>query len=140
MAVVGKGGGEPETGRGIDWRLLLAWFMRTMALGWLAVGLWAWCAILGVEYLDFPAFETQPALHQTVTIVFALIDPVAAVGLWLLAPWGGVVWVIAAGARLATAFALPAAFGMTPAAAGSLGACVAIYLILLWLAHRDRED
>ena len=39
-------------------------------------------------------------MFQATTIFFAVIDLVAAIGLWLTAAWGGVVWLIAAGSQL----------------------------------------
>ena len=38
------------------------------------------------------AFENQTMAWQTATIYFAVIELVAAVGLWLATPWGAVVW------------------------------------------------
>ena len=38
------------------------------------------------------AFENQPMAWQTATVYFAVIELVAAVGLWLATPWGAVVW------------------------------------------------
>ena len=37
-------------------------------------------------------FEAHTVAWRTATVFFAVIDLVAAVGLWLAAPWGAVVW------------------------------------------------
>ena len=40
-------------------------------------------------------FEAHTVAWQTATVFFAVIDLVAAVGLWLAAAWGAVVWLTA---------------------------------------------
>ena len=52
-----------------------------------------WLAVIGESDGGFLAHGTQ---WQTATVFFAVIDLVAAVGLWLAAPWGAVVWLTAA--------------------------------------------
>ena len=60
-----------------------------MAVLSLAKGLYHWAVVCG---FTGPAdgFEYQPTPWQTATIFFAVIDLVAAVGLWLAAAWGAV--------------------------------------------------
>ena len=48
---------------------------------------------------------------QAATIFFAVIDLVAAVGLWLAAAWGGVVWLTAAISMAAIELFFPQVFG-----------------------------
>ena len=141
MSVVGKNAGDKPAARGprVNWLLLQIWFLRLLALGWMVKGLMAWAAILGVEYLDFRPFETQPVSFQTVTIYFAVIDLVAAVGLWLLASWGGVVWLIAVASRLVLGFVFPGVTPVAPWAAASLGVSIVVFLLLTWLAERSRD-
>jgi len=50
---------------------------------------------MGVRYGIYrrrgrPPFEHQPMAWQTATVYFAVIELVAAVGLWLATPWGAV--------------------------------------------------
>ena len=48
---------------------------------------------------------------QAATIFFAVIDLVAAVGLWLAAAWGGVVWLTAAISMAAIELFFPQVYG-----------------------------
>jgi len=44
-------------------------------------------------------------------VFFAIIDPVAAVGLWLAAPWGAVVWLTSVISMAAVELLFPQIFG-----------------------------
>lgn len=130
----------PPPVRRINWPLVLAWFMRLLALGWIIKGLASWAAILGVEYFEFRPFETRAATFQAITIYFAVIDLIAAVGLWLLSPWGSVVWLIAATSRIVLGFVFPAAAAAPLMASTSIGVCILLMLLLSWLASRQRDE
>ena len=64
------------------WNFILVWFMRMLALIWIAKGLGYWAVILGADSAPMP-FESRSTGFQATTIYFAIIDLVAAVGLWL---------------------------------------------------------
>lgn len=68
-------------------------FMRVMAAVWMAEGLFAWSIILGIgAYAS--VFETASLQARLAIAGFALFNLVAAVGLWMLASWGAVIWLI----------------------------------------------
>jgi hypothetical protein len=74
------------------WGAILVWFMRLVSAVWLVQGLVQWHTII----LPGPVnFDALPPTVIGVTIFFAVIDPAAAVGLWLATPWGGVIWLLA---------------------------------------------
>ena len=58
----------------------------------MAKGLYHWAQVTGFIGGEEEAFENQPMAWQTATVYFAVIELVAAVGLWLATPWGAVVW------------------------------------------------
>ena len=68
---------EPRTKRAARWDLVLLWYMRLLALLWIAKGLSAWALILGAGY-PVPPFEARLLGHQATIIYFAVIDPIAA--------------------------------------------------------------
>jgi len=80
--------------RSVRWSLILVWFMRVVALLWITKGLASWAALLGIGPAPAP-FEVRPTGYQATVIYFAVIDLVAAVGLWLTSTWGGVLWLLA---------------------------------------------
>src|SRR5215204_6671421 len=91
-----------------------AWFMlflRTMAGVSLVKGLYHWAMVVGIGQGPFSAFETSSTAWQAATMYFAVIDLVAAVGLWLAAAWGGVVWLTATISMAAIEIAFPQVYG-----------------------------
>src|SRR3954463_1795432 len=83
--------GRTETGDNI-WTARLVIFLRVMAVLSVAKGLYHWAQVTGFVGGEDEAFENQPMAWQTATVYFAVIELVAAVGLWLATPWGAVVW------------------------------------------------
>ena len=53
----------------------------------------------------------QSIAWQAATVFFAVIDLVAAVGLWLAAAWGAVIWLMAVASMLAVEIFFPQVFG-----------------------------
>lgn len=72
----------------------LVWYMRLMAVVYLFLGLHQWYVILDVAGQG--QFVSYSLPQQVSTGYFAVINLVAAVGLWLTSSWGGVVWLGAA--------------------------------------------
>lgn len=77
--------------RDMGWTGRLAWYLRVMACVSMLKGLYHWAAVCGIIGEE-GGFEAHIQSWQATTVFFAVIDLVAAVGLWLLAPWGAVVW------------------------------------------------
>lgn len=104
-------------------------FMRLLAGLWVVQGLAQWSAILLPRQ---PVFDTVPALQGAAIVFFAVFDLVAAAGLWLAVPWGGVIWLLAALAQIFAALALPGVYSMLWVGADSV--LIAIYFLLTWRA------
>src|SRR6202047_5407075 len=79
------------------WTRRLVLFLRIMAGGSCTQGLYHWAEFTVCVGSEEEAFETQPIAWQSATVYFAVIELVAAVGLWLAAPGGGGGWVGAGG-------------------------------------------
>ena len=77
--------------RDTGWTGRLVLFLRAMAVVSMLKGLYHWAAVCGIIGEE-GGFEAHIQSWQATTVFFAVIDLVAAVGLWLLAPWGAVVW------------------------------------------------
>jgi hypothetical protein len=73
-------------------------------------GLYHWSIVCGF-FGPAEGFEAQPTPWQTATVFFAVIDLVAAVGLWLAAAWGAVVWLTAAVSMAAVEVFFPEVYG-----------------------------
>ncbi|MGO9743158.1 MAG: hypothetical protein ACLPN5_16925 [Roseiarcus sp.] len=119
------------------WSAALTWFMRTMCWVWLAKGLFHWAVLLGVTR-SFGDFEMLPQALKSSMVVFAAADLVAAVGLWLAAPWGGALWLVCAATEsLTPLMGSRGSFVNSFTAALNLTLILA-YFLLRWIASRER--
>jgi hypothetical protein len=100
---------EQETSE-TRWTQRLVVFLRVMAVLSMAKGLYHWAIVCGIGG-PLDGFEYQPIPWQTATVFFAVIDLVAAVGLWLAAPWGAVVWLTASVSMAAVEVFFPQVYG-----------------------------
>ena len=100
---------EREANAGL-WTARLVMFLRAMAGLSLLKGLYHWAVVCGLAGPD-DGFEVQSMPLQSTTVFFAVIDLVAAVGLWLAAAWGAVVWLTAAVSMAAVEVFFPQVYG-----------------------------
>jgi hypothetical protein len=115
----------------------LVWFMRTMACVWVAKGLFNWAVLMGLNP-RFGDFTMLPRALQTTIVFFAGADLLAAIGMWLAAPWGGVLWLICAATEVMAA-TLGAGVSLTGVLGVILdGALIVVYFVLSWLAANER--
>jgi hypothetical protein len=121
--------------RHVRWNLVLVTFMRIVALLWIAKGLIAWAAILGVA--GAVPFEARLPGHQATTVYFAVIDLVAGVGLWLTSTWGGVLWLLAVMSHLILAVFFPRFVPNSALLISLFIVSLMVYLTISWLAAVD---
>lgn len=119
------------------WRTVLVWLLRILSVLWLAKGLLAWAVIFGIVGEGQLPFEARLLSFQAITVYFAVIDLVAAVGLWLTSTWGGVLWLLAAISQLLLAFFFPRLLPMTPWLAGAYVAAILTYFLATWAAENE---
>lgn len=122
------------------WTARLIILLRAIAALSLLKGLYHWSAIAGIGQGPAGGFEANPLSWQVATVFFAVIDLVAAVGLWLAAAWGGVVWLTAAISMAAVELFFPQIFGgalwVIPLEVVLIGA----YVTVTVLAGRERPE
>ena len=118
------------------WGMLLVLFMRLIAALWMVQGLSQWRVILSVDGVLLDRVSGPVGIS---VIAFAVADLVAAIGLWLAAPWGGVLWILVTFAQIVVAIALPDFFegGRLVVALDSL--LIALYLFLTFKAASEGE-
>jgi hypothetical protein len=126
--------GEPSIGRW-TWRLVL--FLRVMAAVSLVKGLYHWARVCGIGVGPNEIFEYHSIAWQAATVFFAVLDLVAAVGLWLAAAWGAVIWLTAVASMLAVEIFFPQVFGGGLLTGVLEGALLALYL---WLALKSAQE
>lgn len=136
-ALRGVKAGEVEETRQSRWRTFLVWFLRLLSAFWLAKGLTAWAVIFGLPGNPQPPFENRLLSYQAIIVYFAVIDLVAAVGLWLTSTWGGVLWLLAAISQLFLSFLFPRFVPMTGWHVAFYVALIAVYFIATWAAENS---
>src|SRR6266581_3229778 len=110
------------------WTRRLVLFLRIMAVISILKGLYHWAQVTGFIGGEEEAFENQAMAWQAATVYFAVIELVAAVGLWLTT--------VVSMAVIELMF--PGIYG------GSLTVVVfevlmlSAYLVLAWMAARER--
>jgi uncharacterized membrane protein (DUF2068 family) len=119
------------------WTRRLVLFLRAMAIVSLLKGLYHWAHVCGIAGDDGTSFDVQPIAWQAATIFFAVLDLVAAVGLWLAAAWGAVIWLMAVASMLAVEIAFPQVFGGGLAVVGTEALLLVIYLVLALKAAQE---
>lgn len=92
------------------WTLRLVMFLRVMAAVSMLKGLYHWSRVVGVMIPAGQGFETHSIAWQSATVFFAVIDLVAAVGLWLAAAWGAVIWLTSVVSMIALDIFFPQVF------------------------------
>lgn len=120
------------------WTKRLVYFLRAMAVIAMLKGLYHWAAICGFLGRGTAPFESQTLGWQTATVYFAVIELVAAVGLWLATPWGAVVWLTTVLSMAVIELMFPQIYG------GGVGVVLVELLLLTtylgfaWMAARER--
>jgi uncharacterized protein DUF6163 len=129
---------EHEADRAVGrWTRRLVLFLRGMAAISLFKGLYHWSQVLGIGVDPNELFEYRSIAWQTATVFFAVIDLVAAVGLWLAAAWGAVIWLTAVASMLAVEIFFPQVFGGGWLTAIMESGLLAVYL---WLALKSAQE
>jgi hypothetical protein len=134
---------EPvRTGKGLSaagsWTEYLVLFLRAMAAISLVKGLYHWAQVCGIDAGPDGGFETHTLAWQAATVFFAVIDLVAAVGLWLAAAWGAVVWLASVVSMAVVEVFFPQVYGGSIIIVLIELALLLIYLGLAIVSARER--
>jgi uncharacterized membrane protein (DUF2068 family) len=113
-------------------------FLRLMAAVSMIKGLYHWAQVLGVG--SDGGFEAHTVAWQAATVFFAVLDLVAAVGLWLAAAWGAVVWLTSVVSMAAVEIIFPSVYGGSTVVVVVEMALLFIYLALAIITAHHRES
>jgi Family of unknown function (DUF6163) len=124
--------------RNAGWSERLVLFLRVMAVVSMLKGLYHWAAVCGFIG-EAGGFEAHAQSWQATTVFFSVIDLVAAVGLWLVAPWGAVVWLTSTVTMIMIQLFFDQVYGtdLIMVAAGVVA--ILTYLVLSLLAAREHQ-
>ena len=118
------------------WGMLLVLFMRIVAVLWVYQGLVQWHVILSAEQ---SIFDVLPVQTTIAVVFFAVFDLLAAVGMWLASPWGGVLWLLTAVAQAFVAVLLPDFFAGGRIVIGLDCVLLVLYFILTFKASQRAD-
>lgn len=131
--------GKPETSvRLARAGVMLVAFMRIVALLWLAEGVAQWADLLTDKTGE--AFAALSLQRTAAVFFFCVLVFVAAVGLWLATPWGGVVWLVTVGAQILSLLLLPGFWGHATLLVVVDSVLVPVYLSLAWYAGQGDQN
>lgn len=136
---------EPDIKPGRMWRfdarMALSIYKRLIAILLLAIGIFEWAEILGLDVpLPGAPFADLPLPLQAAAMVYAVVDLVAAVGLWLSTTWGTVIWLFGTLSRIILHTGLAGTFGGSPSATALQTASVIAFLVLIYLVEREERE
>ncbi len=137
LPVASIGSVRPDADENV-WTRRLVVFLRVMAILSMAKGLYHWAEVTGFIGGVDETFENQSMAWQSATVYFAVIELVAAVGLWLATPWGAVVWLTTVVSMAVVELMFPTIYGGNLIMVTVEGLFLAAYLVLAWLAARER--
>ncbi|MCB1478449.1 MAG: DUF6163 family protein [Tepidamorphaceae bacterium] len=107
--------------------LAMLWAMRLLALIYLYNGLGNWATIIGYDS-SATAFIDLPVQWQVVTVYFAVLMVIAAVGLWFASGWGVATWLFVAVTEMVMYLGFPDLFGENWNAITFNAACIIAYI------------
>lgn len=132
-------GPTERAGRAFRYGTALVWFTRIMSVLWVAQGLRQWALVLAPDRFGSDTVDALSQVGLGSVVFFCVVDLIAAVGLWLAASWGGVVWLVAIAGQWFLILLLPR-FLDYDGAVGSIDlVLVAAYLALTFQVAREME-
>lgn len=119
------------------WTEYLVLFLRVMAVMSLFKGLYHWGQVCGIGADD--SFEAHTIAWQAATVFFAVLDLVAAVGLWLAAAWGAVIWLSSVVSMATVEVFFPQVYGGSILIVFSEMTLLGMYLFLAIASAREHQ-
>jgi Family of unknown function (DUF6163) len=91
--------------------LTFVWFHRVIAAYCLMFGVLYWVRLIGIYDGPTWRFDLMPIHWQVTSVTLAALFPFAAIGLWMLASWGPVIWFLCAALEAVMYAGFPELFG-----------------------------
>ncbi|MBS9720092.1 hypothetical protein JYU29_05245 [Tianweitania sp. BSSL-BM11] len=117
----------------------LAWLHRLVAVYCLLFGILYWIRLIGLNDGLTWRFDTMPITWQAASVLLAVFFPFAAIGLWMLASWGPVLWLICAITEIVMYVGFPQIYGFRIGAVATHCIVAALYLTLRLVIYLQRK-
>lgn len=108
----------------------MVWMLRIVAGVSLVTGVLYWIRLVGWAPGPENRFDLMPLHWQVAAVTLGVLYPFAAIGLWMLASWGPVIWFACAGAELVMYGLFPDMYGHRTLLLYSHGLTIALYAVL----------
>ncbi|WP_068315954.1 hypothetical protein [Polycladidibacter hongkongensis] len=115
-------------------------YFRVLSAIMLGLGLYHWAVLIQVVPLYDNTLLSMTMVQQALVIANSVLSLVVAVGLWLLASWGGILWLVYACAHVLLVFAAPRIVPASTTEVLLYLFAIAVYLILMFLKGREARD
>jgi uncharacterized membrane protein (DUF2068 family) len=119
---------------------LLGIYSRALSIVLMLFGLRQWAVIVGISASPGGIFEMMTPAWQVATMYLAVIDLVAAVGLWMRVAWGNVLWVCAAISEIVFHTFFMNTFGTDYLVVGFHLLAIGGFAALFLLARKEQES
>ncbi len=129
--------GKPQT---TTLRRLTSVLYRVIAVILFVVGIQYWVRLLGIDAEGLGRFDLMPVWWKIAAPALAVLYPVAGIGLWLLAGWGAVIWVMIALGEAIMHLGFPELYGEDYAWLGfnAVGLLLLLALRIVYVRERRR--
>lgn len=121
------------------WSAVLIFYLRCMAVLLIGGGIIHWGRIVGVTPWRGVMFWDMVPEWQAAIVFFAVLDLVAAIGLWLAVSWGTVMWLFRTFSQIVMHTLFSDIYGRRPYEIAFYILTIAIYLILTYLMERENR-
>ncbi|MCB1476287.1 MAG: hypothetical protein H6883_09890 [Rhodobiaceae bacterium] len=113
---------------------ILVYYLRALGIILLIRALFHWMSVLGMNSWFSTAFLDMEMPWRIMTVYFAALDAIAAVGLWFGAVWGVAGFLFAAVTEVVMHLVFPDMFGTHQTAVVFDFVAVIVYVLLAWWA------
>ncbi|WP_298958053.1 DUF6163 family protein [uncultured Roseibium sp.] len=122
------------------WSTLLIWYLRVIAIILIGGGVIYWARIIGIVEWRGLWFWEMPIALQGAIVFFAVLDLVAATGLWLTVSWGTVMWLFRCFCQIVMHTAFSDLYGRRPYEIAFYLLTIAIYVTLHYLTIKENRE
>ncbi|WP_299812292.1 DUF6163 family protein [uncultured Roseibium sp.] len=121
------------------WSAVLVWYLRAIAILLIGGGVIYWARIIGILEWRGLWFWDMPVALQGAIVFFAVLDLVAATGLWLTVSWGTVMWLFRCFSQIVMHTAFSDLYGRRPYEIAFYLLTIAIFGVLYYLMDKENR-
>ncbi|POF28955.1 DUF6163 family protein [Roseibium marinum] len=121
------------------WSTVLVWYLRAIAILLIGGGVIYWARIIGILEWRGLWFWDMPIPLQGAIVFFAVLDLVAATGLWLTVSWGTVMWLFRCFCQIVMHTVFSGLYGRRPYEIAFYLLTIAIFGVLFYLMDKENR-